>query len=116
VIWVYEMLDVYIAFITPWITLIAALYKLRDDPVWSIILSITGVMAGVAGVLVADVKWQQWMLECTVNNIIVCPQPQPFRTLGFTAFLALILNLAMVGFSLMMYAVETTRKRVEEIP
>jgi uncharacterized membrane protein len=115
------MLDVLLAFIAPWIALLWALYKLRDDPVWSIVIAVAGVMAGIAGVLVADATVQQLQNDCIVQSIIhnktlPCSTPQAYRTLGFASLLALTLNLIMFAVAMMVYAVRLTQSRIEGIP
>jgi hypothetical protein len=115
------VLDVLAAFIAPWLALLWALYKLRDDPVWSIVVAVAGIMAGIAGVLVADATIQQLQNDCVMQSIIhnktlPCTAPQAYRTLGFTSLLALTLNLIMFAVAMMVYAVRITQSRIEGIP
>jgi predicted membrane channel-forming protein YqfA (hemolysin III family) len=115
------MLELLAAFIAPWVALLWALYKLRDDPVWSIVVAVAGIMAGIAGVLVADAMIQHLQNECIMQSIIhnktlPCSTPQAYRTLGFTSLLALTLNLIMFAVAMMVYAVKLTQSRIEGIP
>ena len=115
------MLDVLVAFIAPWLALLWALYKLKDDPVWSIVIAVVGIMAGIAGVLVADATIQQLQNDCIMQSIIhnktlPCTAPQAYRTLGFASLLALTLNLVMFAVAMMVYAVRLTQSRIEGIP
>ena len=115
------MLDVLLAFIAPWLALLWAFYRLRDDPFWSIIIAVAGIVAGIAGVLVADATIQQLQNDCIMQSIIhsktlPCSTPQAYRTLGFTSLLALTLNLIMFAVAMMVYAVKLTQSRVEGIP
>jgi hypothetical protein len=115
------MLDVLVAFIAPWLALLWAFYKLRDDPVWSIVVAVAGIMAGIAGVLVADAVIQELQNECIVQSIVhnvtlPCNTPQAYRTLGFTSLLALTLNLIMFAVAMMVHAAKLAQSRVEGIP
>jgi predicted membrane channel-forming protein YqfA (hemolysin III family) len=115
------MIELLAAFIAPWLALLWALYRLRDDPVWSIIIAVAGIVAGIAGVLVADATIQQLQNDCIVQSIIhnktlPCSTPQAYRTLGFTSLIALTLNLIMFAVAMMVYAVKLTQSRVEGIP
>jgi ribose/xylose/arabinose/galactoside ABC-type transport system permease subunit len=115
------MIELLAAFIAPWIALLWAFYKLRDDPVWSIVVAVAGIMAGIAGVLVADATIQQLQNDCIVQSIIhnktlPCGTPQAYRTLGFTSLIALTLNLIMFAVATMVYAVKLTQSRIEGIP
>jgi ribose/xylose/arabinose/galactoside ABC-type transport system permease subunit len=115
------MLELLAAFIAPWLALLWALYKLRDDPVWSIVIAVAGIMAGIAGILVADATIQHLQNECIIQSIIhnktlPCNTPQAYRTLGFASLLALTLNLIMFAVAMMVYAVRLTQSRIEGIP
>jgi ribose/xylose/arabinose/galactoside ABC-type transport system permease subunit len=115
------MLDLLAAFIAPWLALLWAFYKLRDDPVWSIVVAVAGIMAGIAGVLVADATIQELQNDCIVQSMIhnvtlPCSTPQAYRTLGFTSLLALTLNLIMFAVAMMVYAVRLSQSRIEGIP
>jgi len=115
------MMELLAAFIAPWLALLWAFYKLRDDPVWSIVVAVAGVMAGIAGVLVADATIQELQNECIMQSIVhnvtlPCSVPQAYRTLGFTSLLALTLNLIMFAVAMMVYAVKLAQSRVEGIP
>jgi len=115
------MIELLVAFIAPWLALLWAFYKLRDDPVWSVVVAVAGIMAGIAGVLVADATIQQLQNDCIMQSIIhnktlPCNAPQAYRTLGFTSLLALTLNLIMFAVAMMVYAVRLTQSRIEGIP
>ena len=115
------MIELLAAFIAPWLALLWALYRLRNDPAWSIIIAVAGIVAGMAGVLVADATIQQLQNDCIMQSIIhnktlPCSTPQAYRTVGFTSLLALILNLIMFAVAMMVYAVKLTQSRVEGIP
>ena len=115
------MIELLAAFIAPWIALLWALHKLREDPAWSIVVAVIGVMAGIAGVLVADATIQQLQNDCIIQSIIhnktlPCNTPQAYRTLGFTSLLALTLNLIMFAVAMMVYATRITQARIEGIP
>jgi hypothetical protein len=115
------MIELLAAFIAPWLALLWALYRLRGDPAWSIIIAVAGIVAGIAGVLVADAMIQQLQNDCIMQSIIhnktlPCNTPQAYRTLGFTSLLALTLNLIMFAVAMMVYAVRLTQSRIEGIP
>ena len=113
-------LEILLAFLAPWLALLWAFIKLRDDPLWSIILSVAGAIAGVAGVLIADASIQNMQLECTMRSIIhnvslPCDtQPQPLKTLGFATLLGLIANLIMFGIAAIVYSAQLTNIKIEE--
>jgi len=103
-----------IAFIAPWIMLLLALYLLRSDPLLSVAATLTGLVAGLVGVVATDTMLQHLQDACTAQ-----PLPfdilQAYRALGFSSTIAMSLNLITLAIATV-HAVKTTWPRAENRP